>query len=246
MRHYIVTRFNLGLYRTGGRDPKAWFNERFRLFSTVTMPSLLAQTCQNFTLIILIDADTPFDHRFFLSSLLSWNAARQYQIRFVHIKLADSWRPKRYGERWSCVIDYSPFLDAVRDESKAVLQTRLDNDDALLPDAVERIQANIPNVKESCCVDFLRGYAIDTVNKKAYYAEHPAGTPFISLYQRSSPKMWSIYDLTHQKLATKFPCIQRKERLWVMNIHDSNVSNRLFPWLIESECPYDDSIPGCI
>jgi hypothetical protein len=246
MRHYIITRFNLGLYRTGGHDSDEWFEKRFRIFSDVTMPSLIKQTRRNFTHLILVDADSPEKHKRILSSLESWSVAHDYRIVLLYIPLAGNWRPKRYGERWSCAIDYSPMIEYMRDKSKTIVQTRLDNDDALMPQAIEAIQKHCVSKHGSYLIDFRNGYVIDTINKKAYYAQHPSGTPFISLYQQSGEKITSIYDMTHQKMVKQYLCNTRPDRIWVMNIHDHNVSNRLFPWMIEGECDYDNSIPGCI
>lgn len=237
MIHYIVTRFNLGLYRTGGHDPDTWFRERVNLFSSITALSLANQSVQKFRLFILVDAETPHGHRELLNSTVD-RIGGGFQRNIFPITLPGDWYPKRYGERWSCAIDYGPFLDVIRNDSKSILQTRLDNDDALLPDAVERIQNNCPARKESYCLDFLNGYAVDTIAKKAYYATHPCGTPFMSLYQPSSHKMKCVYSYTHQKMASKYSCEQMRDRIWIMNIHDKNVSNRLFDWLIQGNCNY--------
>lgn len=245
LKHYIVVRFNLGLYRLNGRTPAQWFENRITIFNSVSLPSLCNQTNHNFVLVLLVDPEMPKKHWAIISKTLE-SAPGDFQRIVMSIPLSDDWRPKRYSERWTCEIDYTPFITLIQHDSKAVLQTRLDNDDALMPNAVDLIQQSVSSQSHAYCVDFLKGYVIDTGNKKAFTAHHKKGTPFISLYQPSSEKMKCIYDLTHQKIALVYPCMEFIERMWVMNIHENNVSNRLFPWMIEESVPYDHTIPGCI
>jgi len=50
-RHYITTRFNVGLYGAEKRidmDRDEWMQHRIGLFTTFALPSLMAQSCQNF------------------------------------------------------------------------------------------------------------------------------------------------------------------------------------------------------
>jgi len=61
-RHYILTRFNTGLYRrTEGLtvSPDEWMEHRLRLFTSLTLPSIRGQSCQDFTWLVLMDRRTP-------------------------------------------------------------------------------------------------------------------------------------------------------------------------------------------
>lgn len=237
--HYIVTRFNLGLYRTNG-DADAWFDARARIFRKLTLPSVAAQSNQDFTWALLIDSETPKKHIAFFQELLAENYVNGFKLVFIAIPLAENWTPKRYGERLSCDIDYGAFTDWLEGQAKYVLQTRLDNDDALTPHAVQIIRDGMLASKQPYCLDFPKGYMIDTINRKAYLAHHwRGGTPFLSLLQPVSPKFRCIYALTHQKIATKYQYEPRDKRIWVMNIHDRNVSNRVFDWMVEKEIDFD-------
>jgi N-acetylglucosaminyl-diphospho-decaprenol L-rhamnosyltransferase len=234
-KHYIVTRFNLGLYRTGGRVPNEWFADRIVVFERFTLESLRKQTLQDFTLAVLVDAETPKKHCTRLNSLLSDPNTGGFRRIVVPIQLAEDWRPKRYGERWSSYIDYQPFIRIISGEARSILQTRLDNDDALLPCAVETLRRQATPMPHAFTVDYLKGYIIDLVNQKAYHAQHPEGTPFISLMQPVSPKMRCVYGFTHRALMGKFPCQKYMDRFWVMNVHGNNVSNKVYPWMAEQE-----------
>lgn len=235
LKHYIVTRFNLGLYRVN-RDPDKWFAERMTIFREITLPSMRRQTNQRFTWALLIDRDTPKNHHDQLWECFAENALFGFNFNLVYIDLQKSWHPKKYGERWSCAIDYSNFINSVTKESKIIVQTRFDNDDALMPEGIERIQSLFVKSRQPYCIDFPNGYVMDSVNKKTYEASHPYGTPFISFYQLANRlKFKCVYDLIHYKLSTSFRKITGNDRIWIMNIHGSNVSNRMFPWLIEKE-----------
>ncbi|MEM1060752.1 MAG: glycosyltransferase, partial [Planctomycetota bacterium] len=60
IRHVILTRFNL---RSSGREAKyrataGWMDERFDLFEKFTVPSINAQTDQDFVWFVFFDAET--------------------------------------------------------------------------------------------------------------------------------------------------------------------------------------------
>jgi hypothetical protein len=61
-RHYILTRFNVGLYIAGAElnvSPQQWMEHRLRLFVALTLPSIAGQSCQDFTWLVLMDPQTP-------------------------------------------------------------------------------------------------------------------------------------------------------------------------------------------
>ena len=63
VRHYLLTRFNLPLWNKDKRGlatrDEAWLEDRFRLFEQYTLPSVLQQSCKDFTWVVLFDGDTP-------------------------------------------------------------------------------------------------------------------------------------------------------------------------------------------
>ena len=59
-RHIILTRFNLQYaLESDIHIQTAWLEERFRLFEAYCLPSIIGQTNQNFTWIILVHDQTP-------------------------------------------------------------------------------------------------------------------------------------------------------------------------------------------
>lgn len=63
MQHFILTRFNLNLWHKDKNDNEInrneWLAYRLNLFETYCLPSVVAQTEQNFKWIILVDKETP-------------------------------------------------------------------------------------------------------------------------------------------------------------------------------------------
>lgn len=99
--------------------------ERFQLFEAVALPSLRAQTDPDFELIIVIGDQMPAHHRKRLEALIS----DMPQAR-IH---AEPPRPQREVMK--------AILNAARhDFSKPCLQFRLDDDDAVAVDFVERLR----------------------------------------------------------------------------------------------------------
>lgn len=235
MKHWLITRFNLGLYRLN-KDPDSWFWQRVAIFKKITAPSLARQTSKNFVLMVLIDAETPQTHIDTIQSVLSHS---NFESVIIKIALPYDWHPKKYGERQATLIDYRPILEHMAPLSKYVVQTRLDNDDALLPDAIAIIQRAVVSVKQSYAIDSSKGFAIDTINEKAYAIKHKAGgTPFISLVQAIGKKTRTIYEVIHQRLYAQYEVIDVATPFWVMNVHGGNVSNRIFEEMVCGEIDY--------
>ena len=65
--HYILTRFNIRLFRYDKHghsiDQESWIEERLKLFETYALPSVMGQTRQDFTWILLVDSKTPDSYR---------------------------------------------------------------------------------------------------------------------------------------------------------------------------------------
>ena len=195
MKHFIITRFNY---------PKNYphLAERLALFFQFTLPSIKAQTNQNFEWLILCDYPP------------------------VAVKQATYLEPGKYcgTELKGKYIDY--MQDATKDED-LVLMTRFDNDDILLPTFVEDVQkrAITPGLYET------KGYYLDLRNGMFYSDTlyNPRITsPFITLAEEPSDKMKTVYHCPHAKMWRRFPLtIIGTSRSWVQIIHDTNwVMNR--------------------
>ena len=120
-KHYIMTRFNTGLYDPGARirvSADQWMQHRIKLFTAFTLPSIMGQSCQNFTWLVLMDEQTPVVYREMLES-----------IRYPNMKLVYQNSP-------------SPWPQNVEPGDYDLITTRIDNDDAFHGDVVRVIRDN--------------------------------------------------------------------------------------------------------
>jgi hypothetical protein len=235
-KHYIVTRFNVGLYSLLHGDPEEWFQERVKVFKEFTLPSIQKQTCQNFEWLLLFDAQTPFNHVYEIRKVIK-DFPNTYSL---FLQLPKAWIYKKYSETNSTLIDYTPLIEHIVPQSKYSLQTRLDNDDALMPDTIAKIQEFVLTTKDHYVIDIRHGYILDSVNKRAFKAVHPLGSPFLSLFQLNNEDFRAVYCMIHKQITRR--CFARtiNDRLWVMHVHGNNVSNRVFDWMAQERVPYDD------
>src|SRR5690606_34071114 len=120
--HVLATRLGIGVY-----DP-AWFDYRLRLFETITVPSLAAQTSAEFTWMLEGDRRMPATAR---GRLERANAGLPRAV-VLPVEFKTDFRPAVV--RWC-----RQRADQVG--ARHVLTTRLDDDDALRIDALERLQS---------------------------------------------------------------------------------------------------------
>lgn len=124
-RHIILTRFNLQY------DPDsvlhiqpAWLDNRLALFEQYCLPSVLQQTCKDFTWLLLADEKTPDTQR---QRLLSYENSEPH-IKVIFCPYYDDFNVlyRQIGEQYAKGYDW-------------LLSTRLDNDDMLALDFVEQL-----------------------------------------------------------------------------------------------------------
>jgi len=194
MKHFIVTRFNY-------KKNYPHLAERLGLFFQYTLPSIKAQTNQNFEWIILCDyPPVAVIQATYLEP--GWYCGKALKGKYI---------------------DY--VQDAAKDED-LVLTTRFDNDDMLMPTFVEDIQkeATKPGLYET------KGYYLD-LRDGSFFADTLFSkiitSPFITLAEKPSNKMKTAYHCPHAKMWEKFPLTIINKRDWVQVIHETNwVMNR--------------------
>jgi hypothetical protein len=225
-RHVLVTMLNRLLGRRGGSSRSLeldddWLRYRWELFSTYTVPSVLAQTEQDFTWVVLCNPDSP-----------PWLRELTHRLRWLqnaHFSFTES----------------DPVVRAISsDESAdALLVTRIDSDDAWHRCAMERIRSDCeadPYTSE--IVTFSDGYLLDhTVQRmRPYFA---ASSPFSTKINAGPP--WNVLDLggAHDRLRRRYPMrsISAGEPMFVVVTHARNYRGRQFDptaselWLSNAE-----------
>lgn len=139
MRHYVLTRSSF--------DPKAWDiganRRRLDVTRAVTVPLIAAQTSKDFAWLVLLHPNDP---------LRAERLSAFEEAGVAVVPIVWSGRPKpaqwdnrrearrRPREQMAATGYRAPWQDAMTPDG-VLLQTRLDDDDGLVPDAIERYQA---------------------------------------------------------------------------------------------------------
>ena len=212
IKHYIITRFNYS------KDYEH-LEERIAIFKSFTMPSIKAQTNQNFEWLILG------------KQLVDVPGARWFAEQ------PDE--PLRPGRMNTIYLDY---IKRANGAGYRVLMTRFDNDDVLLPSFVEDVQ-KIGKDMSFGLIDF-RGYRLDLTKARGprwqnrFYKDivynETFTSPMITLVQTRVRK--TIYKCNHAKMAGFFPVTYVEKPNWVQIVHGSN-------WLMATKHVRMHSVP---
>ncbi|WP_420004057.1 putative rhamnosyl transferase [Arenibacterium sp. LLYu02] len=193
--------------------------ERFRLFETVALPCLRAQSDPDFTLVLVIGDSLPKVHEDRLRDLVA-------DIPQVRIEA----HPPR--QQRPVMKD---ILNAARHDLNApCLQFRFDDDDAVSVDFVERLRASALDCAglmarhRTVAVDFNMGYAA-TFGAKGIAAtaiHRPFYTAALGMYVAGRCQQ-SIMNFAHQKIARFMPAVSYSDApMFVRGLHSSNDSRQ--------------------
>ena len=210
--HVIQTRFNLATVgrESAIRNRPGWLEERFRLFERHCLPSVAAQTRTDFTWLIYFDIDTP--------PVFRERIERNQQI----FPFTPYFTPLFRSEGWPRSV-----REALDSPAQWLLTTRLDNDDAISTDFVERLREAVDAMPapRRCSLNFPDGFLLQS--GKAYAHRHLCN-PFASWLEPWDDAMRTAYSIHHMKMAEAGEVIQiDSPGTWLQVIHGGNVSNRL-------------------
>ena len=223
MNHFILTRFNLRLHWNtdkAGHEvlTDEWLAERFRLFETYCLPSVLAQKSKNFKWICLFDKNTPDAYKerisdyqkrwdgflpFFLNEEETNNFPRFFQMKVL-------------------------TLSDPKDEE--LLTTYLDNDDCLRNDFILKIQEAPKRTKFNTM--FLCRYGVqyyEDLNiavEVSYRNNH-----YMTYYERLNPHLLTVWGFSHFHIFKRYPWLNivtienKANPIWIEVIHRSNIDN---------------------
>ncbi|HFC12419.1 MAG TPA: hypothetical protein ENJ56_06205, partial [Anaerolineae bacterium] len=123
-QHFILTRFNLRIW--GNSAPAdSWLAHRLDLFERFCLPSVLGQSVQQFTWLLLFDQNTPDSFR--------ERVARYTEVANIELVFLDGFDVRAI---------IAAVTERVSAETTHIISTTLDNDDALGKQFVETIQAH--------------------------------------------------------------------------------------------------------
>lgn len=210
--HVVMTRFNLA---TPGRESDirnrpGWLAGRFELFERYCLPTMAAQTDQNFHWVIYFDEGTPGEFR---DRIERCRAVRSFIPYFTPLFPSDGW-PRSLRES---IPDPAPWL----------LTTRLDNDDGLAVDFVARLQSAVRKWEQGsrASFNFTNGFIMEGPR---LYAMRHASNAFASWLEPWDPEMRTASSIHHMHLADHGPVLQIEgPGAWLQVVHGGNVSNRV-------------------
>jgi hypothetical protein len=208
-KHYVLTRFNDGIYGPNSKlevPPEEWMEHRLRLFTTFTFPSIVEQTCQDFTWLVLMDRQTP-DH--YIQEIESF--------RYPNLKLI---YPTETGSKWGQVFEPGDY---------DLITTRIDNDDAFHREVIEVLQqtyrAEHQQRTKPWVIVFPFGLIMDLTSQDLWVMEYwlnNSPTQVGSLADRT------IYRWKHNEIPAEIDrCYIKDKPYWLQIVHAHNVLNAI-------------------
>lgn len=201
-------------------------DERFRLFETVTLPSLRAQTDQDFTLLVVIGQDLP--------------AARQDQLRALLADLpqavVQAHAPGRHRDVMAAAIS------AVRKpEHQISLQFRIDDDDAIGRSFIARLRETVQDTRavfartRRLAIDFTNGHILraSASGIHARAVKRTGWAPGLAVALRADAPR-TVMNFAHHKLWQQMPTLSLPDPdMFVRGVNDHN----------DSEIPGASAVP---
>jgi len=199
------------LYDTGRLD------RRFHIFEKLTLPSLLAQSVQDYEIAIIIGEDMPSRYISHLEFLLKpLPNAKLFALPSIHREVAH-------------------VIDLMRDKTKRfIATTRLDDDDAISIDCVESIQnkckiilrTNITSLPVA--IAFNNGLFLEKSDDRATIYGVKQRSPLgigLTLLTKTREKQ-TIYTRNHRQAAAYWNCISDAVNpTFIRSVHKDNDSN---------------------
>ena len=167
--HGVATRLGIGVYDEG------WFQHRLSLFEAITVPSLMAQTCQDFTWLLIIDEKMP-------------PMARQRLDEIIHKVPNAKIIAIEFKSKLRQAIATWAKEEAARRGVDYVMTSRLDDDDAMVVGAYERLHREAEEFFQTSKADkavfsFNIGSMWDPQSRRGYTRYHDSHSLSLSLLE---------------------------------------------------------------
>ena len=234
IQQFLLTRFNVR-YRNFGDgigESRQWLEDRFDLFERFCVPTISAQTVEDFEWIIFCDEGTADED---LERIRAFDPRIRIALTANTIFDPPSQRDAEPRERngYGTVLWKMHVHPFVNSETEVVISTRLDNDDALNRRAFQRLRDHLGMFLESgherWVYNPMHGYRLDARDRKVYHSSL-RNSPFQSRFERVAPGVRPLGALGghHGRASEQFPYYDDEgERIWMMVVHGGNVSNRV-------------------
>jgi hypothetical protein len=210
--HVVITRFSVRLSAATPPPSNEWIESRFPLLEAYCLPSLIQQTRRDFTWLLLVDRTTP---DWATERLREYAATAPFPVEVL------AFAPEEPGALGEYVGSLAPV------ETEMLITSRIDSDDAVSLDYIERTRLVADSVPPGTClaIVFTQGYELD--HGRLYWRPFPR-SPFASLCEPMTAHPHTVMDAEHEEIDTLAPV--REERgapSWIQVIHGDNVLNRV-------------------
>lgn len=200
--HLIVTRFNIDQ-----TDPE-WLDHRCRMFERFTLPSVRAQSQEDFRWLLLCDHRTPDEWR---------DRIRSYCDHRIFV-VEQNWEHTTIPEAIRQFVELSNW------QKPRIITTRLDNDDAVARSYVAQIREAAENTSGRFFINCSRGLVWH--DGQIAPMTHRS-SPFISCVEDTAD-LKSVYCRGHNQLKRVAPIhqVSQNEPQWMCVCHDWNKLNK--------------------
>lgn len=213
-KHIILTRFNLQYeLQNDVHIQPIWLDERFRLFEQYCLPSVINQTNQHFTWVILFSNQTPIEYR---ERIMEYpqkykNICVEFCPYYADVNLLY----KYIGEKYSQGYDY-------------LLSTRIDNDDMLACNFVETLQQHINSqIEDVSIISFEKGIQWFEQKNIAFGVSYQRNH-FLNFLEKGN-MISTCLGVDHTKISTENLFIVEEPSMWCEIVHESNMLNDYVP-----------------
>lgn len=199
----------------------ARMQERFATFETITLPPLRAQTDPDFTLIVVVGDSLPDAYRSRLDALLADMPQAVIQ----------SHAPEQHRPVMKRIIN-----SVRRDDGAPCLQFRMDDDDAVSVDFVERLRDVAVGIKglaaqrDLLAIDFNRGFIVRPGADGIAALETAAPYHTAALAMMVAPtSRQTIMNFAHHKLGERMTTVTLTDSIMMLRGHNDYNDSRQGP-----------------
>jgi len=132
LHHFIVTRIGIGIHNEN------WYRGALSLFEAITFPSLCAQTCSNFTCLLIVDRDIPANAKMRLDAIV--NGHRNFHLVPIDLTVMQQVHQGCFDYIWDRCQDYLLARRMIVDPFEYIITSVLDADDAWHVETVDLVQ----------------------------------------------------------------------------------------------------------
>ena len=231
IKSYILTRFNLNLWELDKNKKETrtndWLEKRFELFEKYCLPSIMTQSCQDFTWIVLFDEDTPTEY------VKRYNNYKDECPQFLPIRVKShaGWYVARIFQE---VISKDLAQASTKGEKiEKITTTYLDNDDSLHKDYISMIRNHaLKPIARPTFITFIYGLQyfedLNIATEVKYKNNH-----FLTLIENVLPneRIKTAYGFGGHGNVFKYRgCVvdtisEKDNPAWLEVIHDTNAKN---------------------